>query len=565
MDRYRNEYNNWLKQTKQDSETQKALKALADSKDELADAFCRDLSFGTGGLRGILGVGTNRMNPYTVARTSRGLASHIRINFPGEKQRIAISYDSRLQSEVFSRIAAKVFAENEITVYLFPQLMPTPCLSFAVRELHCLAGVMITASHNSYRYNGYKVYGSDGCQITDTAAAKIQKVIEQIPMFEDGGKADFQKEVQQGRIRFIEDAVITSYIDSVKKQSIHKNEELDKHSAIVYTPLNGTGRKPVLRVLREMGYEQVMVVKEQEQPDGYFPTCPVPNPEKKEAMSLAIQYAVKIGAELVLATDPDCDRVGIAVRDSDGEYQQLSGNEIGLLLFDYICAGRTQTGTMPDQAVAIKTIVTSDMAEKIAEHYGVKLLNVLTGFKYIGEQIGCLEKAGQAEHFIFGFEESCGYLSGTYVRDKDAVDGVLLICEMFAFYKYRNMTLSEKMQELYNTYGYTTNTLHSYQFEGQAGQEKIQEILDSIRKGLPMMGSLEILQCIDYQKGIEGLPKANVLKLILKEGCSVVIRPSGTEPLLKVYICVCTKTRDDAEVMECSIIQVWEQYFNCIY
>lgn len=441
--------------------------------------------------------------------------------------------------------------------------MPTPCLSFAVRELKCSAGIMVTASHNPSKYNGYKVYGADGCQITTEAAAQILAEIEKLDIFDDVRSMDFETGVEEGKIRYIPESVYTAFVDAVKSQSmLDESVEIDKNVAIIYSPLNGTGLKPVLRTLKESGYDNITVVREQEKPDGNFPTCPYPNPEIREAMALGIDYAKKYQADLLLATDPDCDRVGIAVRSREGDYVLLSGNETGMLLLDYICSRRQETGRMPDDPVLVKTIVTIDMAERIAAHYGVRTVNVLTGFKFIGEQIGLLEKDNKADSYIFGFEESYGYLSGSYVRDKDAVDGAFLICEMFAYYRTRGISLLDKLNELYETYGYCLNTLHSFEFEGAAGFEKMQKIMADFRKGVDSFGGKKVVSCLDYSQGLDGLPKSDVLKFLLEDHCSVVVRTSGTEPKLKTYISVSAENSEAAKAGEERIAEELAGYFR---
>ena len=555
---YQLEYRRWRAMATEDPDLQAELAAMNGT--EIEDAFYRSLSFGTGGLRGIIGAGTNRMNVYTVAGASQGLANYI--NRQTLAGKIAISYDSRIKSELFARVAASVFAASGLTAYIYPQLMPTPCLSFAVRRLGCDAGVMITASHNPARYNGYKVYGSDGCQITTRAADAILAEIEALDIFSDVRRTPFAEGVKNGRIRWIDEEVYTAFTEAVKVQSVLGTARVDKNVSIVYTPLNGTGLRPVLRVLREAGYANIAIVKEQEMPDGNFPTCPYPNPEIREAMALGMEYAARQNADLLLATDPDCDRVGVAVRDGRGEYVLLSGNETGVLLLDYICARRQENGTMPVSPVFVKTIVTTDMAEQVAAHYGVETVNVLTGFKFIGEQIGLLEKAGQAERYIFGFEESYGYLSGTHVRDKDAVNASLLICEMYAFYAARGTSLLEKLEELYKTYGYRLNTLHSYTFEGSAGLARMRTIMASLRGGVERFGPRAVRECLDYSAGLEGLPKSDVLKYILEDGCSLVVRPSGTEPKLKAYVSVRAENRELAARLEKEIVEAFEGCFS---
>jgi phosphoglucomutase len=481
---------------------------------------------------------------------------------------VVIGYDSRIKSDVFARTAASVFAANGVAVHIWPRLLPVPTVSFATRYLGASAGVMITASHNLAKYNGYKVYGADGCQITTEAAAEILGEIEKLDIFGDVKQLDFEQSVADGKITYIPDEVLTAFIKEVKSQSVLFGEEVNKDVAIVYSPLNGTGLEPVTRTLREMGYTNITVVKEQEKPDGNFPTCPYPNPEIKEAMALGIEYARKCNADLLLATDPDCDRVGIAVKDKNGEFVLLSGNETGMLLLDYICSQRTKHGKMPANPVMIKTIVTMDMGEQIAKHHGVTTKNVLTGFKFIGEQIGMLEKQGKADSYIFGFEESYGYLSGSYVRDKDAVDGAYLICEMFSYYATRGVSLLDKLNELFTQYGYCLNTLHSYEFDGSAGFAKMQGIMKTLRAevgtGLKTesFANKKILTVLDYAKGLDGLPKSDVLKYLLEGNCSVVVRPSGTEPKLKAYISVSAASREAAEKIEAQIVDALNAYFE---
>ena len=544
-------YETWLEKAVADPDLKPELEAMAGDETKIEDAFYKDLEFGTAGLRGVIGAGTNRMNVYIVARASQGLSNYVINHFAPEERRIAISYDSRIKSDVFAKIAAEVFAANGIKAYIFPQLMPVPCVSYATRHLKCAAGIMVTASHNPSKYNGYKVYGADGCQMTTAAANEVLGEIEKLDLFADSKKIPFEDGLKAGSIEWIPEDVYTAFVEEVKKQSVVGDAEINKDVAIVYSPLNGAGLKPVLRTLKETGYTNITVVKEQEQPDGNFPTCPYPNPEIHEAMALGMEYAAKYNADLLLATDPDSDRVGIAVKDKDGSYQLLSGNQTGMLLTDYVCARRTENGTMPKDPVVIKTIVTTDMVEQIASHYGVRTVNVLTGFKYIGEQIGLLEKQGKADSYIFGFEESYGYLSGSYVRDKDAVDAAFLICEMFCYYKTRGISLLEKLDELYKTYGYCLNTLYSYQFEGAAGFAKMQEIMKDFQTaGIQEFGGRKVETLLDYNTGIDGLPKENVLKFLLEGHGSVVVRPSGTEPKLKTYVTVSATDKAAAEAIE---------------
>ena len=579
---YMKEYTRWCALAKGlDADVEQELAAIQGEEEKIQDAFYRDLAFGTGGLRGVIGAGTNRMNVYTVAKASQGLANYVRKHFAAADRRIAVSRDSRIKSDLFAETAARVFAANGIDVYMYEDIMPTPCLSFATRALHCAAGIMLTASHNPAKYNGYKVYGADGCQITTEAAAEILAEIEALDLFTDIRMSDFEivgtRDTAEAnvsakdsvttpaagesdapatsRIFRIGEAVYTDFVENVKKQSVlGPDDHIDRNVAIVYSPLNGTGRAPVTRTLRECGYTNITLVKEQEMPDGHFPTCPYPNPEIKEAMALGMDYAERVQADLLLATDPDCDRVGIAVRRADGSYQLLSGNETGILLLDYILAQRTKHGTLPKDPVMVKTIVTMDLGERIAAHYGVETVNVLTGFKFIGEQIGRLEKEGHPERYVFGFEESYGYLTGSYVRDKDAVDGALMICEMFCFYKTQGISLLDRLQALYAEYGYCLNTLHSFTFEGSAGFEKMQKIMQHFRTEAPTaFAGKKVEKVLDYLPGLDGLPKSDVLKYLLSDHCSVVVRPSGTEPKLKIYISISAENQAAAEACEAAI------------
>lgn len=532
-----------------DHELLSELNAMDETSIE--DAFYRDLAFGTGGLRGIIGAGTNRMNIYVVAKASQGLANYLLANFA--EPSVVIGYDSRIKSDLFARTAASTFAANNITVHIWPTLNPVPTVSFATRFLHASAGVMITASHNPSKYNGYKVYGHDGCQITTKAAGMILAQINALDIFSDVKSADFTEAVDGGLIRHIPDSVLDAYLEAVKSQSVLFGDEIDKNVSIVYSPLNGTGLIPVTRALSEAGFTNITVVEEQKYPDGNFPTCPYPNPEIREAMELGLEYCEKTGADLLLATDPDADRCGIAVKTPSGDYQLLSGNEVGLLLLDYICSQRVKHQTMPSRPVFIKTIVTMDLAENIASHYGVQTINVLTGFKFIGEQIGILESSNRAEDFILGFEESYGYLTGSYVRDKDAVNAAFMICEMFAYYKTHGLGLIDKLSEVYNTYGYCLNTLHSYEFPGSVGMEKMRAIMSDLRSGLDEIAGIKINKTLDYSKGLDGLPKSNVLKYKY-DGGSVVVRPSGTEPKLKTYISVIADNKHKAEQVKDIIV-----------
>ena len=541
---YRREYERWLENA-DDEELLAELRGMTEP--EIEDAFYRDLAFGTGGLRGTLGAGTNRMNVYVVAKATQGLA-----NYLGAGSRVVIGYDSRIKSDVFARVAAGVFAANGIHVHIWPTLLPVPTVSYAVRTLGAGAGVMITASHNPAQYNGYKVYGPDGCQITTEAAAAILDEINRLDIFSDVKRMPWESARLQGILEPIEDKVLDAFIAEVKGQSVLFGDEIKRDVAIVYSPLNGTGLVPVTRALAESGFTNITVVEEQRDPDGHFPTCPYPNPEIREAMELGLEYCKRTGADLLLATDPDCDRCGIAVKTPAGAYQLLSGNEVGLLLLDYICSQRIRHNKMPARPVFVKTVVTMDLAEKIADHYGVETVNVLTGFKFIGEVIGRLEREGRAADYICGFEESYGYLTGSYVRDKDGVDAAFMIAEMFAFYKTRGISLLQKLEELYSAYGYCLNTLHSYAFPGSSGMARMAEIMHAFHEGISALGGEAIVRTEDYSIGLNGLPKSDVLKFFTDRG-SVVIRPSGTEPKLKAYISVTAENREAAESVEARI------------
>ena len=545
---YRLEYKRWLENVKE-AYLLAELKAMDEAAIE--DAFYRDLTFGTGGLRGTIGAGTNRMNVYVVNKASQGLADFLSFSIPeNDEKSVVIGYDSRIMSDVFAKEAACVLAANGIKVWLWSELNPVPTVSFAVRALHASAGGMITASHNPSKYNGYKVYGPDGCQITTEAAAEILSKIDALDIFADVKKMNFDKAIEEGMVKYIPAVVMDKYIEAVKGQSVLFGDEIDKNVSIVYSPLNGTGLKPITRVLRESGFTNITVVEEQREPDGSFPTCPYPNPEIRDAMELGLQYASRLHADLLLATDPDADRCGIAVRNASGAYVLLTGNEVGLLLLDFICSQRIKHNAMPKTPVFVKTIVTTDLAEKIAAHYGVKTVNVLTGFKFIGEVIGRLEN--RPDDYVLGFEESYGYLTGTYVRDKDAVNAAFMICEMFAFYRTRNIRLIDKLDEIYRTYGYCLNTLHSFEFSGSSGMQRMREIMNGFRGGVEEIGERKVIKTEDYSVGLNGLPKSDVLKFYTQRE-SVVIRPSGTEPKLKVYISVTADDKAKAMDIEAAV------------
>lgn len=548
-------YDEWIKNVSED------LLHELEKMDEKAieDAFYKDLGFGTGGLRGVMGAGTNRMNIYVVAKASQGLA-----NYLGIGGSVVIGYDSRHKSYEFAKTAAKVFAANGLNVFIWPKVIPVPLVSYSVRQLNASAGVMITASHNPSKYNGYKVYGSDGCQVTTKAAAAILEKINELNPFADVYAMEFDTGVRSGKIKYVNESILTSFIEEIKIQSVLYGDVIDRDLKIVYTPLNGTGFEPVTRALAESGFTNVTVVEEQKAPDGDFPSCPYPNPEVREAMDLGLQYCIELDADLLIATDPDCDRCGIAVRNESG-YDLLSGNEVGLLLFEYICSQRLIHSCMSASPVCVKTIVTTDLAEKIAAHYGVEMINVLTGFKFIGEVIGKLDEEGRKSDFIFGFEESYGYLAGTHVRDKDGVSASLMICEMVAFYKRRGRTLLDQLEKLYAKYGYCLNTLHSFELGGSAGIQKMDGFIGDLRKSPLQTDRLDAEFIEDFQNGLYGLPKSDVLKFHYigdAINSSVVIRPSGTEPKLKVYISVIAEDRNRAKEVESEIMTEVKRRLN---
>ncbi|MCR5374161.1 MAG: phospho-sugar mutase [Lachnospiraceae bacterium] len=553
---YTDNYESWL-EALNDENIPYDMKELMSIRSELMkmaqdnamkeDAFYRELDFGTAGLRGILGAGTNRMNSFTVAKATQGLANYVLNNYEGDRRSVAISYDSRNGSENFARVAARVMAASGVKAYIYKELMPTPCLSFAVRELECAAGIMVTASHNPPEYNGYKVYNEEGCQITSKAASDIVDEIKKVDIFTGVKTVSFEKGISDRLISYISDSVYDKFIEHVLSQSHLFGEKVDKNVSIVYSPLNGTGLKPVVRALSESGYDNIFVVPEQKDPDGNFPTCHFPNPENRDTMELGIKYAKERGADILIATDPDADRCGIAIKSKSGDYALLSGNEIGILLIDYLCARRQATDKMPANPIVVKSIVTSDMVEEVAASYGVKTITVLTGFKYIGEVMAKLEREGREDDYILGFEESYGYLSAGYVRDKDAVDAAFLIAEMFAYYKTKGISIEDRLTALYEKFGYRVNPVRSYQYEGSAGLKKMNEIMENLRRGVNAFGDYKVLETLDYDKGIGDLPKANVLQYKLDDRASVIIRPSGTEPKIKVYVSTVGDSRADAE------------------
>lgn len=551
-------YQLWLEKAVSDPDLKAELEKVKGNEEEISDRFYRELEFGTGGLRGVIGAGTNRMNVYTVNKATQGLADYIKKH--GGKS-VAISYDSRIKSDYFAKSAASVFAGNGIKVNIYSELMPTPMLSWAVRYLKCDAGVMVTASHNPAKYNGYKVYGSDGCQVTIEAADEILGYINSTDVFEGVKTADYDESVKNGMISYIGQDVIDAYMAEVRKQSLNPELCASAGLKVVYTPLNGTGNKPVRRILKEIGIKDVVIVPEQENPDGNFTTCPYPNPEIREALEVGLKLCQKEKPDLLLATDPDCDRVGIAVPDGDN-YALFSGNEVGAMLLEYVASQRKEKGRMPQNPLAVKTIVTTDITAKIAKKYDVELVEVLTGFKFIGEQIGFLEKKGQQERYIFGFEESYGYLAGGYVRDKDAVVASMLICEMAAYYRAKGKSLIQVRKEMYEEYGFYCNKLDTFTFEGASGMQKMSDIMDKMRTDYPKsVAGFKVIGFADYEASEKTdlstgakekitLPKSNVISLYLEGGNKAIIRPSGTEPKLKVYYTAVGKTMEEAEELQ---------------
>ena len=556
---YKENFVKWLIDPSLEPQDAEELQSITDAK-ELEDRFCRDLEFGTGGLRGKLGVGTNRMNIYTVRKATQGLADYL--NKTDLPKRVAIAHDSRNGSERFTRETACVLAANGITALVYPRLEPTPALSFAVRDLGCGAGVCITASHNPAEYNGYKVYGADGCQITLEAAAAVQASIEALDLFADVKTTDYETALAEGRIQVIGEDTLERFLQAVQAQQVDTAAD-ETSLRVVYTPLNGSGLECVTKILNRIGVTDVTVVPEQEKPDGNFPTCPYPNPEIRQAMERGLALCERVQPDLLLGTDPDCDRCGIAVPHG-GTYVLMTGNEVGVLLLDYICRVRTEQGTMPQYPVAVTTIVSTRMAAPVCEKYGVELRRTLTGFKFIGEQIGLLEKEGHPERYLFGFEESYGYLSGTHVRDKDAVNAAMLICEMARWYKRRGMTLYDAMQQLYQEYGVYQNQLISTAYEGVDGMNRMAQIMQTLRTQHPgEIAGEKVCRTVDYENAAEtGLPGANVLEFGLENGASLMIRPSGTEPKIKVYLSAVGKTQEQASAVLEALAEAAQQLLN---
>ncbi len=560
---YEDKYKLWCEKATADADLIAELNSMNGNEELISDAFYRDLEFGTAGLRGVIGAGTNRMNIYTVGQASQGLAAYV--NSVSKNGSIAIAYDSRIKSDLFAKTAASVFAANGIKVYIYKELMPTPMLSFAVRRLSCDAGVVVTASHNPAKYNGYKAYGPDGCQLSPDAADYVLSIMESVDMFSGVKSIDFEEGVKSGIIEYIGDDVIEDYLDNVEKQRVSTDIDVSGLK-VIYTPLNGSGNKPVRSILKRIGLTDVTVVPEQEMPDGNFPTAPYPNPEIRQAFECALKMAKTVKPDLLLATDPDSDRVGIAIA-VNGEYKLLSGNDVGALLLNYVLMRRSEAGTLPNNPIAVKTIVSTELCQKICDYYGCELINVLTGFKFIGEQITILEKKNEQNRYVFGFEESYGYLAGSYVRDKDAVVGSMLICEMTAYYKTLGKTLEDVLEELYKQFGYYYSAQKSFVFEGQSGMEKISSLMSSLRSETPKeVCGARVIKFNDYQKSVSTdvvsgeeivltLPKSNVLSYFLSDGSSFIVRPSGTEPKIKLYINAVGKTAEDAENKRSELIE----------
>ena len=528
-------YERWLNAQLDDPDLKPELESIRDNENEIRERFAVALKFGTAGLRGVIGAGTNRMNIYTVRQATQGLANWVKTQ--GGSQTVAISYDSRIKSDVFARAAAEVLAANGVQVRIYPELMPVPALSFATRYYQCNAGIMITASHNPAKYNGYKAYGPDGCQMTDNAADAVYAEIQKTDILEGAKTLPFAEGMEKGLIQYVDDDCKEALYTAIKSRSVRPGLCKTAGLKLVYSPLNGSGLVPVTRVLNDIGITDITIVPEQKDPDGNFPTCPYPNPEIFEALRLGLELAEKQNADLMLATDPDADRVGIAVRCKNGSYELLSGNEVGVLLLDYICAGRIEQGTMPKAPVACKSIVSTPLADAVAAHYGVECRNVLTGFKWIGDQIARLEAAGEVDRFIFGFEESYGYLAGPYVRDKDAIIGSMLICEMAAYYRSIGSSIKERMEQIYAQYGRYLNKVDSFEFPGLSGMDKMAAIMDGLRKQpLTELAGIAVVKTQDFEKAEEtGLPAANILTYALADGSTVIVRPSGTEPKIKIY------------------------------
>ena len=559
---YLDEYKRWLSANLIDFDLHAELASIENDDEAIKERFAVALKFGTAGLRGTLGAGTNRMNIWVVRQATQGVADWVKTQ--GGTQTVAISYDSRLKGWTFAKDAAAVLAANGINVRLYDELMPVPALSFATRYYHCNAGIMITASHNPAKYNGFKAYGPDGCQMTDDAAAIVYDQIQKTDVLTGAKYITFAEGVEKGLIQFVGDDCKEALYQAIESRQVRPNLCKTAGLKLVYSPLNGTGLVPVTHVLRDMGITDITIVPEQEYPNGYFTTCPYPNPEIYEALEKGLELAKKVGADLMLATDPDADRVGIAMKCPDGSYELVSGNEMGVLLLDYICAGRIEKGTMPKNPVAVKSIVSTPLADLVAKHYGVELRHTLTGFKWIGDQIAQLEAHGEEERFIFGFEESYGYLAGSYVRDKDAIVGSMLICEMAAYYRSIGSSIKQRLEEIYAQYGRFLNKVDSYEFDGLSGMDKMAGIMNTLRTNPPVeFAGRKVVSLTDYNKPEEtGLPKANVLIFGLEDGATVVVRPSGTEPKIKTYFTTLGKDLAEAQKEKDELAAVLKPLFS---
>ena len=559
---YMDDYKRWLAADLEDPALSEELKRIEGQDEEIKDRFAVALKFGTAGLRGVLGAGSNRMNIYVVRQATQGLANWVKTQ--GGNQLVAVSYDSRINSDVFAKETAKVLAANGIKVRIYDALMPVPALSFATRYYEANAGVMVTASHNPAKYNGYKAYGPDGCQMTDDAAAVVYAEIQNTDILTGAKLISFEEGVEKGLIQFVGDDCKEALYDAIKSRSIRPGLCKTAGLKLVYSPLNGSGLVPVMRVLNDIGIDDITIVPEQQYPDGNFPTCPYPNPEIFEALRLGLELAQKIGADLMLATDPDADRVGIAMKCPDGSYELVSGNEVGVLLLDYICEGRIEKGTMPKNPVAVKSLVSTPLADAVAANYGVEMRNVLTGFKWIGDQIAGLEAAGEVDRFILGFEESYGYLAGPYVRDKDAIIGSMLICEMAAYYRSIGSSVKERLEAIYAKYGRYLNKIDSFEFPGLSGMDKMNGIMTDLRANAPAeIGGYKVVKVVDYKKTEEtGLPAANVLVYTLEGGATVIVRPSGTEPKIKAYYTTLGKDIAEAQAQKDTLAAALKPIFS---
>ncbi|MBQ4600818.1 MAG: phospho-sugar mutase [Oscillospiraceae bacterium] len=559
---YMDDYKRWLEADLEDPALVSELRAIEGNDNEIKERFAVSLAFGTAGLRGVLGAGSNRMNIYVVRQATQGLANWVKTQ--GGNQLVAISYDSRINSDVFAKTAACVLAANGIKVRIYDALMPVPALSFATRYYGANAGIMVTASHNPAKYNGYKAYGPDGCQMTDDAAAIVYAEIQNTDILTGAKLVSFEEGIASGLIEYVGEDCKEALYDAIKARSVRPGLCKTAGLKLVYSPLNGSGLVPVMRILNDIGIDDITIVPEQKYPDGNFPTCPYPNPEIFEALRLGLELAKESGADLMLATDPDADRVGIAIRCPDGSYELVSGNEVGVLLLDYICAGRIENGTMPKNAVAVKSIVSTPLADAVAANYGVELRSVLTGFKWIGDQIASLEAAGEVDRFIFGFEESYGYLAGPYVRDKDAVIGSMLICEMAAYYRSIGSSIKERLEAIYAQYGRYLNKVDSFEFPGLSGMDKMAGIMNGLRQDPPTeIGGYAVTKVVDYKKPEQtGLPAANVLIYSLEGGATVVVRPSGTEPKIKTYFTTLGKDLAEAQAQKDTLAAALKPLFS---